>query len=46
MADYFQTGAAATEGAAAGTAQPANGDANMDDEILVGPEDLITPKLY
>ncbi|KAL2068819.1 hypothetical protein VTL71DRAFT_15157 [Oculimacula yallundae] len=37
MVDYWQTGASATDtqGAAAGAAQPAaNGDANMDDEIL------------
>ncbi|EKD12224.1 protein mlo3-like protein [Drepanopeziza brunnea f. sp. 'multigermtubi' MB_m1] len=35
MVDYWQTGATATEGAVAGTAQAANGDANMDDEIMV-----------
>jgi hypothetical protein len=37
MVDYWQAGTATTEaGAAAATAQPAtNGDANMDDEILV-----------
>ena len=37
MVDYWQTGASATDGAGAatGAAQPAaNGDANMDDEIL------------
>ncbi|KAK2628006.1 hypothetical protein QTJ16_002652 [Diplocarpon rosae] len=36
MVDYWQTGATATEGAAAGTtpAAAAAGDANMDDEIL------------
>ncbi|PVH88782.1 hypothetical protein DL98DRAFT_157035 [Cadophora sp. DSE1049] len=37
MVDYWQTGATATDGAGAatGAAQPAaNGDANMDDEIL------------
>ncbi|CZT51232.1 related to RNA annealing protein [Rhynchosporium secalis] len=38
MVDYWQTGASATDaGAAADAAQPAtNGDATMDDEILVG----------
>lgn len=39
MMDYWQSGttAAETEGGATGSAQPAtaNGDANMDDEILV-----------
>jgi THO complex subunit 4 len=38
MVDYWQNGTATTEtdGAANGAAQPAaNGDANMDDEILV-----------
>lgn len=36
MVDYWQAGAAATE--TNGAAQPAaGGDANMDDEILVGP---------
>ncbi|KAK6587119.1 hypothetical protein PZA11_000409 [Diplocarpon coronariae] len=34
MVDYWQTGATATEGAAAGSAPAAAGDANMDDEIL------------
>lgn len=37
MVDYWQSGNATTDGAAAGAAQPAvNGDATMDDEILVG----------
>jgi hypothetical protein len=37
MADYWETGATNGGDAAAtsGAAQPANGDANMDEEILV-----------
>lgn len=50
MMDYWQSGTTATEteGAATGTAQPAaaNGDANMDDEILVSYLWLLTKMMY
>jgi hypothetical protein len=35
MADYFQPGTEGAPAAAATTAAPANGDLNMDDEVLV-----------
>jgi THO complex subunit 4 len=46
MADYWESGNAATGTETAGAAQPAaNGDANMDDEILVSPNDVIYPRV-
>lgn len=41
MVDYWQSGATTTEAEGGAAAQPAaNGDANMDDEILVGLRDV------